>query len=65
MADASPKFLQRFPQRIIASYLGITQESLSGFDTIIIVRSLKLISVSCATGILLAGLLKNNQIGKI
>jgi len=29
LVQAHPEFLQRFPQRIIASYLGITQETLS------------------------------------
>jgi len=29
LADTYPEFLQRFPQHIIASYLGITKETLS------------------------------------
>jgi hypothetical protein len=29
LANTHPEFLQRFPQHIIASYLGITKETLS------------------------------------
>jgi len=29
LVQTHPEFLQRFPQRLIASYLGITQETLS------------------------------------
>ncbi|ULT24535.1 hypothetical protein KUH03_37175 [Sphingobacterium sp. E70] len=29
LIDNYPEFVQRFPQRMIASYLGITQETIS------------------------------------